>query len=284
MKGAGAGRHAGRLLALVALGAALAAGPAAQTPMPGHPLHGALDELLDLYVRDGLVYYQALKQDRARLDRYARALGATSAETVRSWSRHEQLAFWINAYNAFVLQSVVDHYPIRGRSPDYPVDSLRQVPGAFERRTFTAGGRALTLDAIETERVASFGDPRALLALGRSARGGPRLRSEAYTGARLDTQLAEMAREAVTRATLVRVEAARNLLSASALFSWREAAFATWADRAPAVYQGRSALERGILALIEPALTSSEAAFLHANRFQTAFHEMDWSLNDLTGR
>lgn len=270
---------------IVVLTLAPAARPAAQDSRSAvDPLHQTFDDALDLYVRDGLVYYQALKQDRARLDQYVRALGSVQAETVRRWGRSEQLAFWINAYNAFVLQSVVDRYPIRGRSADYPPDSLRQVPGAFERRTFAAGGQTLTLDAIETERIATFGDPRALLALGRAARGGPRLRSEAYTAARLETQLGDMAREAVERATLVRVEPVQNRLSVSALFSWRESVFVAWADRAPAVYQQRSALERAILALIDPVLTASEATFLHANRFQMAFHEMDWSLNDLTGR
>ena len=45
------------------------------------------------------------------------------------------MAFWVNAYNAFVLQTVVDHYPIRGASPGYPAESIRQIPGAFEQLT-----------------------------------------------------------------------------------------------------------------------------------------------------
>src|SRR5215207_7648121 len=120
---------------------------AQQTPPTADPLHRPYDEILDLYVRDGLVYYLALRNERARFDRYLQALGDVNAETLKSWTPDRQLAYWINAYNAFVLRTVIDSYPIKGKSADYPVSSIRQISGAFERRTFRAGGRMLTLDA-----------------------------------------------------------------------------------------------------------------------------------------
>src|SRR3954447_7608427 len=94
-------------------------------------LHRPFDQILDLNVRDGFVYYRALKSDRSRLDRYAASLNVPAA-TYDGWSRDEKMAFWINAYNAFVLQTVVERYPIRGASPGYPPESIRQIPGAFE--------------------------------------------------------------------------------------------------------------------------------------------------------
>src|SRR5881394_1728451 len=89
-----------------------------------------LDFILDTYVRDGEVYYRALKSDRGRLDAYVASLAAAPVD---KQPRDVQLAFWLNAYNAVVLRTVVDHYPIQGRSPDYPRKSIRQIPGAFER-------------------------------------------------------------------------------------------------------------------------------------------------------
>lgn len=262
--------------ALLALGLA--------QPPPVDPIHRPFDEILDVYVRDGLVYYRALKSERAGLDRYVAALAATGADTVNSWPPNRQLAFWINAYNAFVLQTVIDHYPIRGRAPDYPSTSVRQIPGAFERRPHRAGGRTLTLDALERDVIAGLGDPRALLALGRGALGSGRLRSEAYTSARLDAQLTTMTAELVTRRELVFVDIAGGRLSVSPIFSWREAAFVTLADRAPDSFQSRSPLERAVLAMIGPLLVPNEAGFLRQNTFRMVFHEFDWSLNDLTGR
>ena len=185
---------------------------AAQSPTPPDvdALHRPFEEILDVYVRDGLVYYFALKQERGKFDRYVQALGEVAADTLKSWAPDRQLAYWINAYNAFVLRTVIDGYPIRGKVPDYPPNSIRQIPGAFERRQFRAGGRMLTLDAIEKDVIGEFNDARALLALGRGAIGGPRLKSEAFTAARLDSQLQTMASELVTRRDLVWVDVAER--------------------------------------------------------------------------
>src|SRR5438045_1013579 len=63
-----------------------------------------LDQLLDLYVRNGDVYYRAVKSERGRLDAYINQLAAVAVDKL---SRDEQLAFWLNAYNALVLRTIV---------------------------------------------------------------------------------------------------------------------------------------------------------------------------------
>ena len=254
-------------------------------PVEIEALHRPFDEILDLYVRDGLVYYFALRQERGKFDRYVQSLGEVGADTLKGWPRERQLAYWINAYNAFVLRTVIDAYPIRGRAAEYPANSIRQIPGAFERRQFRAGGRLLTLDAIEKEPIAELGDARALLALSRGAVGGPRLKSEAFAAARLESQLVTMVSELPTHRDLVFVDIPNERLSVNALFSWREAMFTTTlAGRAPAIYATRSPLERAVLSLIDPLMVPSEAEFLRKNTFRMSFHEFDWKLNDLTGR
>ena len=275
-------------LAAIAVIVALSAGAiSAQSSTPSNidPLHRPFDEILDLYVRDGLVYLFALKQERAKFDRYVQSLGEVGADTLKGWPRERQLAYWINAYNAFVLRTVIDAYPIRGKSADYPANSIRQIPGAFERRTFRAGGRLLTLDAIEKEPLAELGEARAMLALSRGAIGGPRLKSEAFTAERLESQLATMVSELPTHRDLVFVDIANERLSVNPLFSWREDIFTkALAARAPAIYASRSPLERAVLSLIDPLMVPSEAEFLRKNTFRMVFHDFDWKLNDLTGR
>jgi hypothetical protein len=274
-----------KLSALI-LTVVLATGLISAQPAPAvDPLHKPFDEILDLYVRDGLVYYLALRNERARFDRYVAALGAVSGETVKGWPRAEQLAYWINAYNAFVLRTVIDSYPIRGKSSDYPPNSVRQIPGAFERRQFRAGGRQLTLDAIEKDVIGEFGEPRALLALGRGATGSPRLKSEAYTRDRLEAQLQTITSELVTRRELIFVDVAGERLAVNPIFSWREEFFTrSLADKAPSIYGSRSPLERAVLSLIDPLLVPSESEYLRKNTFRMTFQEFDWKLNDLTGR
>jgi hypothetical protein len=240
------------------------------------------DFILDTYVRDGYVYYRALRQDRRRLDAY---LGGLAAEAPDKLTRDEQVAFWLNAYNALVLKTVIDHYPTPRRSQEYPQGSIRQTPGAFEKLTHRVGGRMLTLDQIEQTVLPPFGDPRLYFALGRGSVGGGRLRSEAFSAADLARQLAEVSAECVTRAECVQLDPAGNRLMASAIFSWREKEFIeAYADRAPPLYQARSPVERAILAFVQPKLLQTERDFLEKNSFQLAYRPFDWSLNDLTGR
>jgi hypothetical protein len=260
--------------------ALLMAGPAISaqqfTPAPGAELlHRPLDEILDVNVRDGLVYYRALKAERGRLDRYIASLNVPAA-TYQGWSPGQQEAFWVNAYNAFVLQTVINHYPLKG--------TIKQIPGAFDRTTFRAAGRTLTLDQIEKTILPGFKDPRLFLALGRGAVGSGRLRSEAYTAERLEKQLAEIQAEFVTNRHLYRADRLANQILISPILSWREAEFvAAYADKADAVFAQRSPIERAMIAFIWPNLLPLEKDFVKKNEFRFVFQEMDWRLNDLTG-
>ena len=274
--------------ALLLVGLALAPSGAAVLGAQGTPVTAdasaprGLDHTLDLYVRDGLVYYRALESDRARLDAYVRGLASVSIEKE---PRAAQLAFWLNAYNALVLQTVVDHYPIAQRSKDYPPGSIRQIPGAFERVPHRVGGRTLTLDQIEQTVLPEFQDPRVYLALGRGAVGSGRLRSEAFGPDSLDRQLNDVARECVNRSQCAEVDRGQDVVRISSIFSWREAAFSSaYAEKAAPVLAGRSPIERAAIAFIAPYLVAAEREFLEKNAFKVEYSRFDWSLNDLTGR
>lgn len=240
------------------------------------------DQLLDLYVRGGDVYYRAVKSERAKLDGYVAQLATASVEKA---PREEQIAFWLNAYDALVLRTVIDHYPIQGKSSDYPAKSIRQIPGAFERLTHRVAGRTVTLDQIEQTILSGFRDPRVYFALGRGAVGSGRLRSEAFTAARLDAQLAEAADECVTRAQCVSIDRENGKVGVSAIFSWREKEFvAAYGDKAAAAFPGRSPIERAAIAFVMPKLLATEKEYLTKNTFQVSYTPFDWTLNDLTGR
>ena len=240
------------------------------------------DSLLDLYVRNGDVYYRAIRSERAKLDGYVNQLATASIDKL---SRDEQVAFWLNAYDALVLRTVADHYPIQGRSAEYPAKSIRQISGAFERLPHRVAGRTVTLDQIEQTILATFHDPRVYFAIGRGAAGSGRLRSEAFTGARLEEQLADVAAECVTRAQCIAIDRESGKVSASSIFSWREKEFvAAYADKAPPSFSARSPIERAVIAFVLPKLTGTEKEFLAKNTFQVTYSPFDWTLNDLTGR
>ncbi len=243
------------------------------------PAASILDEILDQYVRDGLVYYAALRIERGRIDRFIQSLAA-EPQAFEAWSSDRRLAYWINGYNALVLRTVIDHYPIRGASAEFPTSSVMQVPGMFTGREHLIAGRRMTLQAIEDE-VASFGDPRAILALGRGAVGSPRLRSEAFRDSRLEEQLQAVVEDFATTPRHITLDRGGDEVAVNAVLGWRSAQFESVApaDGDP----NRTPLERAIVELISPALFPTEQAFLDQNTFRLRYIDFDWRLNDLTG-
>lgn len=269
-----------------AIAACLGVAPilAEQDAAPVTGLHAPLDALLDLYVRDGLVYYRALAGDRRKLDAYIAALDGPEARGMAGRPKDEQIAFWLNAYNATVLRSVIDNYPINGRSSNYPANSVRQVPGVFDKAVHHIAGRPLTLDQIETTVIAGYHDPRLYLALGRGAIGSARLRSEAYTADTLGAALSSVAAEFANGGTQLDINDATGAVTVTAVLSWRQADFvAAYADGADARYRQRSPLERALMAFITPNLLPHELEYVEKNTFRVQFSPFDWRLNDLTG-
>jgi Protein of unknown function, DUF547 len=255
------------------------------TPAEGaDPLHVPLDQILDVNVRDGLVYYRALKSDRGRLDRYIASLNVPAA-TYGGWTRDQQVAFWLNAYNAFVLETVIDSYPIRGRSAAVPASSIKQIPGAFEQTKHRAAGRSVTLDEIEKGILPEFKDARLYLALGRGAIGSGRLRSEAYTGERLKRQLDAVKAEFVSDQQMIVIDRLANVISVTPILSWRDTEFiAAYDPGATGTFAQRSPVERALVAFVQPHVLPLERELLQKNQFKVEFRPFDWRLNDLTGR
>ena len=268
-----------RSIAIALAALCLSASPRAQA---ARDLHAPLDRILDTYVRDGYVYYLALKSERVTLDQYVQALDVPAAQ-VAAWPRVEQLAFWINAYNAFVLQTVIDKYPIKAVTDAYPANSIRQSPGSFEQLPHRVAGRTLTLDAIEKTIIVPLGDARALIALGRGAIGSGRVRSEAYRAERLDEQLEQAVKEFVARTACFKVDRDQNTVTVSPLFGWRQDAFVASFAKAGERWVNRSTIEQALLGMAAPKLFQSERDFLLQNTFQLKYGEFDWRLNDLTG-
>jgi hypothetical protein len=241
-----------------------------------------LDEILEVHVRDGWVSYRALKTERNRLDAYVTSLANASLDSA---SREQQTSFWLNAYNALVLQTVVDHYPIAQHTKEYPPHSIRQIPGAFERLPHRIAGKSVTLDQIEQTFLAAFHDPRVFLALGRGAAGSGRLRSEAYAAGALERQLSEVASECVSRAQCFQLDQVQNRLVISSIFSWRRNDFIdAYAGAAPGEFKERSPIELAVIAFTSPRLLASERQALSKNTFKVEYLPFDWSLNDLSSR
>ncbi len=189
-----------RSLALLLLAVLWIGGPSlrGQEPEPAafdHD-HGPWTRVLAAVVRDGRVDYETLARDRSDLDLYVTRLSTQSALDFARWTKPQQCAFWLNAYNAFTLQAVLANYPL------LDMDSLRDVGGkesgkVWKQRRLPLGRLfgtgmevELSLDDI-VERILrpQFRDARVHAALCNSCLGSPALAPRAFTATGLDREL-----------------------------------------------------------------------------------------------
>src|SRR5262245_61766217 len=156
--------------------------------------HARWTALLARRVDQGRVDYAGLaRDDQAALDTYLATLSGTCAADYERWTQAERIAFWLNAYNAFTVRLVLDHYTLA---------SIRQIgwlPLAAFRERFIPmediKGDVISLNDIEHGTLRSeFHEPRIHFALVCAARSCPALRPEAYRGADLDQQLDDQGR------------------------------------------------------------------------------------------
>lgn len=187
------------------------------------PSHAGWDSLLKRYVNErGLVDYKGLKRDQARLQTYLDLLSRTPPAP--SWSTNEQMAYWINAYNAFTVQLILNHYPVESIKDIGFAVQIPFVNTPWAEKFFTIGGKKMSLDNIEHGTLRKqFNDPRIHFALVCAARSCPRLRNEAYVPARLAEQLNEQGVDFLNDPAKNAITPARASLSK--LFDWYEGDF-----------------------------------------------------------
>ena len=216
---------AASLAAATLAAAAPSAPPAGATAGPFS--HAALDTVLTRFVHGERVDYGGLSRDRGALDRY---LAAVATADPGPWGRAEQIAFWIDAYDAGVLAGVLRH---PGLTSVMAVGKGTRGPDFFHER-WRVAGRERSLDDIERGILRGrFREPRVHFVLNCASRSCPVLPPRAVTGAGLAARL-----EAATRAFLAdtsrnRVEPGKGLWL-SAIFDWYGDDFRAAAGSVPA--------------------------------------------------
>ena len=194
--------------------AAVLAGRAAEPP--DDALYSAL---LSDHVHGDAVDDRAIARDE-RLDRYLAQLATFDPATLAS--RDEQLALWINAYNAYTLKLITSVHPVDtirritalGETTDDPEDGR-----PWDIRFARVGDHDYTLEEIEHTIIRPrFRDGRIHFALVCAAHSCPKLRAEAYTGARLEAQLNDQGRWFLTHRN--QLDGRRRHAELSQIFKW----------------------------------------------------------------
>ena len=151
--------------------------------------HTSWDSLLHQYVsEEGWVSYQGFIQDSLRLNRYLDLLA--SAHPQSTWSEKEQMAYWINAYNAFTVRLIVRHYPVNSIK-----DIKRGIP--FVNTVWDIPFIHLQSETYDLNQIEhgilrkQFKDARIHAVINCASYSCPRLSREAYVAERLDDQLTD---------------------------------------------------------------------------------------------
>jgi len=236
-------------------------------------------EVLARHIRTPRVDYAGLKADRSRLDRAVAEFDSAAARDEPGWSREQRMAFWINAYNAFTLRVIVDHYPIRSAwFTLQPRNSIRQIDGVWTELNWHAAGRTVTLDDIEHRILRpTFKDARIHFALNCASVSCPPLAATPYGPDTLGTQLDEAARTYLASTEGLRADG--DTFRLSSIFKWYGDDFI--AEYAPLVPGERPAKERAILGAIVKHAPPAAAERARAGAPIIEYLDYDWSLNDV---
>jgi Protein of unknown function, DUF547 len=241
--------------------------------------HKAWDELLKKHVRyvengsASRVNYAGIAKDRAQFKAVLDDYQKVSKAEFDGWTKPQQQAFLINAYNAFTVEKILTRYP--------DIKSIRDFGSVFgnpwKDKFFTLFGQPAYLDLIEHETLRKEGvydDPRVHVAVVCASIGCPMLRNEAFTADRLEAQLEDAMKRFLSDRTRNRYNPQSGKLEVSKIFDWYGKDF----DKG---HKGFSSV-KATMAKYADLLADKpgDRATVSAQKAEVAFLDYDWGLND----
>ncbi|MCM2328435.1 MAG: DUF547 domain-containing protein [Lysobacter sp.] len=248
--------------------------------------HAAWDALVKRHVKlvDGgkasQVRYADFARDRAALKAYLAEVSRVGEAEFGGWPKAQQMAFLINAYNAWTVELILTKYP--------DLKSIRDLGNIvfnspWKKKFFTLLGRESYLDQVEHEilrKPGAYDEPRVHYAVNCASVGCPMLREEAFVAARLDAQLEEQARRFISDRTRNRFNPRTGKLEVSEIFKWFKE---DWTSGYRGIGGGPPATSREqYFARYADLLADSPAdrRLVAEAKAPIAHLDYDWSLND----
>lgn len=259
---------------LVSISAATASGPPSSSAMVYNDSSYA--EALQDYVRlDGKVDYRGLKEHRAGLDRYIQLISQISPDQNPQMfpGSEARLAYWINAYNAWILRTIIDNYPVTS------ITKVGLVPfSVFITNRIRLGGKAMSFHALETDILRGrFHDPRIHFAINCASASCPPLSNHVFRASTLDQQLNSAAVAFINDDRNVTIEPGKNRVVLSKIFDWYKEDFVR-ATQTKANQPG--SVVQYLAIYLSP---QRRQAVQRMKRPDITFHPYDWSLNEAHG-
>jgi hypothetical protein len=213
--------------------------------------------------------YKGFAADRAELSKVLEGFSAVTQVQFNGFSKDQQMAFLINAYNAFTVEIILTKYP--------DIKSIKEL-GSFNRgpwknEFFTLLGAKHHLDWIEHEQLRpKYAEPRVHVAVNCASIGCPALFPEAFTASKMDAMLEDGMRRFLGDRTRNRYD--NGKLQVSNIFKWFREDFEKG-------NKGFTKLE-DVFAKYAELLTSDTAAQaqIKAKTVSISHLDYDWSIND----
>lgn len=240
--------------------------------------------VLKTYVdKMGMVNYKQLKAHREKLDAFAQAISELDTKTYEKWSKEDKVAFWINAYNGLTLKVIIDNYPIKPsffKSIYYPKNSIRQIPGVWDKKKFKVMGKDMSLEHIEHVILRKqFDEPGIHVALVCAAMGCPPLRDEPYLGNRLKEQLDNQTKRFLANPKKFMINRKAGQVNLSPIFKWFGHDFTNKYGLAKKL-PGLSKNETAVINFLSRHLDKDDRDYLMKGNFRIRYSKYDWSLNE----
>ena len=226
------------------------------------------------------VRYAEFANDRAALKGYLDSLSRITQQEFDGWSKRQQAAFLINAYNAYTVEKILTRYP--------DIKSIWDFGwffgNPFKDRFFTLLGRVSYLDRVEHETLrkpGAYDEPRVHYAVNCASIGCPMLREEAYVAERLDAQLEEQAWRFLSDRSRNRYNADSGRLEVSRIFDWFKEDWTSGyrgLDGKSAPIRSREQFFAGYAALL--ADRPEHRKTIEDQKAPIQFLDYDWTLND----
>jgi hypothetical protein len=246
-----------------------------------HFSHDAFETLLQSYVDSaGNIDYARWHghvDHRQALDGYLAAVARFSPESApeRFPKQPDALAYWLYAYNAYVIRSVLEHWPLESVTDvRAPIEAVKGL-GFFYRQRFLFGGDALSLYAVEHDKILStYRDPRVHFVLNCASASCPVLRPKLPTGDDLEALLISATREFINDTRNVHIDYEDRQIVLSTIFRWYRSDFVNDLRR-----RGLPT-ENGVLGYFAEAAMPALASELEgAAGYRTVFEDYDWAIN-----
>lgn len=181
--------------------------------------HKLFSTLLKKHVDEhGNVDYKGFLADENELDGYLDQLKDNPPD-VENWPVNDQIAYWINVYNAFTIKLILKNYPVKSIKNIGAKIQIPFINSPWDIKFIDIAGEEYDLNNVEHNILRkTFDEPRIHFAIVCASYSCPKLRTEAYTGLALERQLNDQARQFLADTTKNQI--GNNAIKVSKIFSW----------------------------------------------------------------